>query len=150
MKNMMVSNLIFLILWMCFVSAKKIDEDTKDLEKVPKRKGRTLGHIAGKFKNHSNHSVENFMIFLSFKFYVKSIFSDISWCAKKAIWTHLCIFFTFWRLKLTKRTKFTAPKMAKTAVFAILGGVNFVLLVDISLEKVQKFIKIIVQSLHIC
>ena len=51
---MLVINLIFLILWMCFVSAQKIDKDTKDLEKAPKRKGRTLGHIAGEFENHSN------------------------------------------------------------------------------------------------
>ena len=39
---------------MCFVSAQKIDKDAKDLEKAPKRKGRTLGHIAGEFKNLSN------------------------------------------------------------------------------------------------
>ena len=54
MKNMLVINLIFLILWMCFVSAQKIGKDAKDLEKAPKRKGRTLGHIAGEFENHSN------------------------------------------------------------------------------------------------
>lgn len=51
---MLVLKLILLILWMCFVSAQKIDKDAKDLEKAPKRKGRTLGHIAGEFKNLSN------------------------------------------------------------------------------------------------
>ena len=46
--------LILLTLWMCFVSAQKIDKNAKDLKKAPKRKGRTLGHIAGEFINEKN------------------------------------------------------------------------------------------------
>ena len=50
--------LIFLTLWMCFVSAQKIDKNAKDLKKAPKRKGRTLGHIAGEFINEKNTQIK--------------------------------------------------------------------------------------------
>ena len=52
----------------------------------------------------------NIKIFISFRFYVKSILVD--------------------------------SRSAKAAIFAILGAVNFVNLVNIGLQKVQKFIQI--------
>ena len=42
---------------------------------------------------------------------------------------------------------FVNSRIAKTAVFAILGAVNFVDLVNISLQKVQESIKIKIQRL---
>ena len=42
---------------------------------------------------------------------------------------------------------FVESRSAKTAVFAILGAVNFVHLVNFYLENVQKFIKITIMSL---
>ena len=59
----MFAKLIFLILWMCIVSAQKID---KDLEKAPKRKGRTLGHIAGKlyWLIHSEKVIKDMIVAL--------------------------------------------------------------------------------------
>ena len=64
----------------------------------------------------------NFMIFLSLRFYVKSILGH-SRSAKSAILTHLMAlncnsyeFMQFQRLKITKLIIFITPKMAKTAV----------------------------------
>ena len=55
------------------------------------------------------------MIFLSLRFYVKTILENL-----------------------------------ETGVFAILETLNFVDLVNFSLQKVQKFIKIKIQSISIC
>ena len=41
-------------------------------------------------------------------------------------------------------------KSAKIDLFAILGAVNLVNLVTFSLQKVQKFIKVQIQSLKMC
>ena len=58
---------------------------------------------------------ENSSIFLSFRFYVKSILEEC--------------------------------KSSKPAVFAILGALNFVNLVVLSLQQVQKFLKLKIQRL---
>jgi len=50
--------------------------------------------------------------------------------------------------QILREINFEDSRSAKTAIFAILRAVNFVLLVNISLQKVQKFIKeIIIQGL---
>ena len=45
---------------------------------------------------------------------------------------------------------FEDPRSAKTAIFANLGAVNFVDLINFSLQKVQKFTKMKIQSLKMC
>ena len=52
--------------------------------------------------------------------------------------------------KILREIDFGDSKSAKTAVFAILGALNFVHLVNISLSKVQKFMKIKIQNLLMC
>ena len=60
---------------------------------------------------------------------------------------------TFWKLKnfsviqILREINFGESKSSKTVVFAIFGALNFVNLVDFSLQKVQKFLKIKIQSL---
>ena len=60
----------------------------------------------------------------------------------------MCLVGTVWKLrkkyvtKILREINFVDSGSAKTAVFAILGAVNFVLLVNVSFQKVQKFIKI--------
>ena len=49
--------------------------------------------------------------------------------------------------EILREINFEDSRGAKSAVFAILGAVNFVHLVNFSLQKVQKFIKIQIQSL---
>ena len=44
-------------------------------------------------------------------------------------------------LHILREINFVDSRSAKTAIFAILGAVNFVHLVNISLQKVQKFLK---------
>ena len=60
----------------------------------------------------------NFRIFLSFRFYVKSILENL--------------------------------EVLKMPIFAILGALNFVDLLNCSIQKVQKCIKIKIQSLWMC
>ena len=79
------------------------------------------GNTVWKFHDFSNIQI------------LREINFDISWCAKKPfkhnwrlwilIFMHFC---TFWRLKFTKWTKFTAPKMAKTASFALLESTKLI------------------------
>ena len=52
--------------------------------------------------------------------------------------------------QILREINFGESRSSKTAVFAILGAVNFVDLVKFSLQKVQKFIRIKIQSLSIC
>ena len=49
--------------------------------------------------------------------------------------------------EILREINFEDSRSAKSAVFAILGAVNFVYLVNFSLQKVQKFTKIKIQSL---
>ena len=49
--------------------------------------------------------------------------------------------------QILREINFGDSRSAETAVFAILGAVNFVHLVNFSLEKEHKFIKIKIQSL---
>ena len=51
--------------------------------------------------------------------------------------------------QILREINFGESRSSKTAVFAILGAVNFVDLVKFSLQKVQKFIRIKIQSLSI-
>ena len=48
---------------------------------------------------------------------------------------------------ILREINFVDSRSAKTAVFAILGAVNFVHMVNFSLQKLQKFMKIKIQSL---
>ena len=91
-----------------------------------------------------NAQCGNFMDFVSFRFYVESILRIKS--AKSAILLHLealnfdfffMNFCTFWRLKFTKWTKFTAPKMAKTTAFALLESSKLISR-KLSVRKAQK------------
>ena len=47
----------------------------------------------------------------------------------------------FSAILILREINFGEPRSAKTAIFTILGAVNFVDLVKFSLQKVQKFIK---------
>ena len=49
--------------------------------------------------------------------------------------------------QILREINFWDSRSAKTAIFALLGAVNFVNLVNISLQKVQKFIKVKIQSI---
>ena len=53
----------------------------------------------------------------------------------------------FVSLRFYVKFNFVDSRSAKTSIFAILGAVNFVNLENFSLPKVQKFIKIKIQSL---
>ena len=53
----------------------------------------------------------------------------------------------FCMTEILREINFVDSRSAKTAGFAISGAVNFVHLVSFSLQKVQKFIKIKIQSL---
>ena len=72
----------------------------------------------------------NFMIFVSSRFYVKSILRILEvqnqpFYHIQRLWILTFMnFCTFWRLKCTKWTKFAAPKVAKMAVFALLKSTN--------------------------
>ena len=70
----------------------------------------------------------NFMIFLSLRFYVKTILENLE-VQNLLFFTHLGAlnfdfyeFCTFWRLKSTKLTKLRAPKMAIKAVLELLDS----------------------------
>ena len=49
-----------------------------------------------------------------------------------------------------REINFEHSRSAKTAIFALLRAVNFVQLVNFSFQKVQKFIKIQIQSFGMC
>ena len=65
----------------------------------------------------------------------------------------ICFNFTVWKFQdfsitqILREINFGEIRSAKTAVFAIFGTLNFVNLVNYSLQKVQKFLKIKIQSL---
>ena len=50
-------------------------------------------------------------------------------------------------MQILRETNFEDPWSSKIAVFAIIGALYFVYLVTFSLQKMQKFIKIQIQSL---
>ena len=52
-------------------------------------------------------------------------------------------------IHILREINFGESKSSKTAVFAIFGASKFVNLVDFSLQKVQKFIKVKIQSLKL-
>ena len=52
--------------------------------------------------------------------------------------------------QIIREINFEHSRSAKTVIFAILRAVNFVQLVNFSFQKVQKFIKIKIQSLSMC
>ena len=54
----------------------------------------------------------------------------------------------FYVTQILREINFGDSRNAKTAVFAILGAVKFGQLVNFSLQKVQKSIKIKIQSLE--
>ena len=64
-----------------------------------------------------------------------------------------CIEYTVWKfhdfsiIQILREINFGGSRNAKDVVFAILGAVNIVHLVNISLQKVQKFMKTKIQSL---
>ena len=53
----------------------------------------------------------------------------------------------FYITQILHEINFGEIRSAKIAVFAILGALNFVNLVNYSIQKVQKFLKIKIQSL---
>ena len=75
---------------------------------------------------HTKPQCGNFKIFLSLRFYVKSKLGilevqNLPFLDIQRLWILIFMnFCTFWRLKFTKWTKCTAPKMAKMADFALL------------------------------
>ena len=81
---------------------------------------------------------ENFIIFLSLRFYVKSIFGILDRSAKYAILTHLqALFALFCRLKCTKSTKFRGPKMAKKGILGLLDSPK---LISRKIWMIEKFV----------
>ena len=66
---------------------------------------------------------------------------------------HVSKYYTMWKFQefsitqILREINFEDSRSAKSAVFAILGAVNFAHLVNVSLQKVQKFMKITIQSL---
>ena len=51
---------------------------------------------------------------------------------------------------ILREINFEESRISKTAVSAILGGLNLVNFVNLSLKKVQKVMKMKIQSLSIC
>ena len=66
----------------------------------------------------------NCRIFLSLMFYVKSKSAVLTNC--EVLNFDFMTFCTFWKMKLTKLTKFRAPKMAKIAVLGPLDSPNLI------------------------
>ena len=56
----------------------------------------------------------------------------------------------FYITEILREINFVDSRNTKTAVFANLGAVNFVHLVNFNLQKVQKFTKMKIQSLYMC
>ena len=61
--------------------------------------------------------------------------------------THDEKFQDFYIIQILREINFGESRSSKTAVFAIFGAVHFVDLVNCSLQNLQKFIKILIQSL---
>ena len=74
----------------------------------------------------AQHTVEITEIFLSLRFYVKSKltileYQNLPFSYIERLWNlKLMIFCTFWRLNVTKFTKFRGPKIAKTEVLGLI------------------------------
>ena len=75
-----------------------------------------------------------------------TLFLDSQACLTVTVWK-------FQKFSITQNLReinFGDSRSAKTAVFALLGAVKFVHLVNIRLQKVQEFMKIKIQSLEKC
>ena len=59
-------------------------------------------------------------------------------------------FHDFSVIQILREIHFGESRSAKTAVFTIFGALNFVDLVNFSLQKVQKSIEFKIQSLRLC
>ena len=66
--------------------------------------------------------------------------------SKSTVWK----FQDFSVTQVLREINFGEPRSIKTAIYAVLGALNFVDLVDFSLQKMKKFIKIKVRSLKVC
>ena len=60
------------------------------------------------------------------------------------------IFQDFSVIQILLEINFWESRSSKTAIFAILGALNFVNLVNFSIQKLQKFIKIRIQNFKVC
>ena len=52
--------------------------------------------------------------------------------------------------QILSEINFVDSRSAKTAIFAILGAVNLIIMVNFSFLKMQKFMKIKIHSLEMC
>ena len=59
-------------------------------------------------------------------------------------------FYDFSVTQILREINFGEFRGSKSAIFAIFGALNFVYWVNSSLQKVQKFIEIKIQSLSMC
>ena len=91
-----------------------------------------------------NHSVEIMEIYSHT--YLGDNFENVTSLLSKARWK----FHDFCITHILREINFVDSWRAKTAIKALLGAVNFVLLVNFSLQKVNKCIKIKIQSHWMC